>query len=760
VRLDRPRRRIGPADAEAYLRCEPASLQKGIGCQRLDEARRARDAAGGRTDSPLNPRHAFLVGAVDSRPAPCVKGENAPHAEDRTSAETDPDQRHQDDRLQHEPAIADTQRDISSICSHHALPYGRIKRATPRGCCDCRRGTFSMSGIIGIVGRSPVDLDLLNRMTGAQTFRGPDAQTVWANGSVGFGHATLATGDAARDAGPVVLDGRVITADARIDRRADLASRLVARGHRGVDAADTSGLILHAYLEWGEGCVDYLLGDFAFAIWDDVKQRLFCARDRFGVKPFYYADTSEGFVFSNTLDSLRVHPAVDDSIHEPAIGDFLLFGYNLDDATTAFAGISRLPPAHVLTRVTDARVRRYWTIPTDGCLRYARSEDYVDHFRDVFASAVSDRLPATRCAISMSGGLDSTSMAATAQRVAIQGGARCQLRAHTVVYDSLFADGERAFAKLTASALSLETSVFAADEYEPFHGWAGLSTPEPTDDSFFCMRTRQLGDIASTARVLLCGEGGDEVLWSSYVVDLMGRMRLLELAGDVVRGVATGSRRPGLGLRRWLRARLGACARPPAFPAWIDPALAKEHDLRSRWDAWHSLEPPCDHPLRPEAHGRLTIAPWAWYFEAFDPGVTRVPVELRYPFLDLRVVEYLLALPPIPWCVDKHLLRIAMRGMLPDVIRLRPKAPMGGDPLTAHLQRTGSERIDRFEPGPELAAFVERRAVPPLAATRDADHAALLLRPYCLDHWLRRAGVRPRTSKETSHGWRAVVHAG
>ena len=597
-------------------------------------------------------------------------------------------------------------------------------------------------------------------MTHAMAFRAPDAQTVWTNASVGFGHATLATGDAFQTSGPVAIDGRVITADARIDRRSELVARLAARGHRGLDTADTSRLILHAYLEWGEGCVDYLLGDFAFAIWDDVRQHLFCARDRFGIKPFYYADTADGFVFSNTLSCLRLHPAIDSSLDELAIGDFLLFGRNLDDAGTSFAEIRRLPPAHVLTRTTQLRAQRYWTLPTDGCLRYARGEEYVDHFREVFEAAVADRLPRSRTAISMSGGLDSTSIAATARRLSLEDGGTFELHAHTIVYDSLIADEEGSFARLAASALDLEASVFAADEYEPFEGWTDLSTPEPTDDPFFYVRTRQLTDVASTARVLLCGEGGDEVLWSSYVVDLMGRMPLPELVRDVARAVATGSRRPGLGIRRWLKRRFGGAARPPEFPRWIHPAFAKEHDLLSRWNAWHMLEPPCQHPIRPEAHGRLTIAPWAWYFEAFDPGVSRVPVELRYPFLDLRVVEYLLALPPIPWCVDKHLLRVAMRGMLPDVIRNRPKAPMGGDPLTAHLQKTGSERIDGFEPGAELAGFVQRSAIPPISAARDADYTALLVRPYCLDQWLRRTNVRPVRAKESAHGWRTVAHAG
>ena len=648
---------------------------------------------------------------------------------------------------------------ISSVCCQHASPYGRIKSSFRRTARTRGRGVLPMSGIVGIVGGPPAAADLLRRMTDGLAFRGPDAKAIRANGCVGFGHTTLATGDRSRPAGIATLEGRVLVADARLDGRAELAARLRSRGHQ-VDEDDTNQLILHAYVEWGEDCVNYLAGDFSFAIWDDVRRRLFCARDRFGVRPFYYADTADGFVFSNTLDCVRLHPPVKDTLNESAIGDFLLFGYNLDDTTTTFAEVKRLPPAHVLTYASDVRVRRYWAIPTDGCVRYSRSGDYVEHFRALFDAAVSDRLPATRAGISMSGGLDSTAVAATAQRLARSHGGQPELRAHTIAYDSLIPDQERTFAGLAAAALDLESSVFAADGHPPFEGWDDLSTPEPTDDPFFCMRTRQLQLAADSAPVLLCGEGGDELLWGSYVVDVLGRMPLTELARDIVRGAMAGSRRPGLGLRRWVKRRFNLYAPRSGFPVWIDPGFSETHGLRARWHAWHDQPLTREHPLRPEAYRRLVTAPWAWYFEAFDPGGSGVAIELRYPFLDLRVVEYLLALPPIPWCVDKHLLRVAMRGMLPDVIRNRPKAPLAGNPLMAHLQRSGGEAVDRFEARPELAGFVNREAIPRIAEAASGDEAVSILRPYCLNNWLRREDVRARTAKEISHDRRAVVSAG
>ena len=136
-------------------------------------------------------------------------------------------------------------------------------------------------------------------------------------------------------------------------------------------------------------------------------------------------------------------------------------------------------------------------------------------------------------------------------------------------------------------------------------------------------------------------------------------------------------------------------------------------------------------------------APWAWYFETFDPGMTRIPVEGRYPFLDLRVINFLLAIPPLPWCIDKELLRLAMRGALPDAVRLRRKTALAGDPLRAWLQKPGNERLDGFVATPELARYVDRTAIPHLAGAGASVDPSLCARPLCLNHWLQR--VRPAT---------------
>ena len=246
---------------------------------------------------------------------------------------------------------------------------------------------------MGIYDRSgaPVDRTLLQALAHFLSYRGPDGRETWSSGPMGLGHTMLrTTRESQIERQPASLDGRFwITADARIDCREELEKLRSTQknyGTPGLTATD-SELILRSYAAWGEECVQHLRGDFAFAIWDAQKKLLFCARDHFGVKPFYYAELGELFLFSNTLDCLRQHPEVSEELNDAAIGDFLLFGLNCDVATTTFRDIRRLPAAHSMTISSEGlRIQRYWSAPTEGRIRYQRMEDYVEHFQNLAAS--------------------------------------------------------------------------------------------------------------------------------------------------------------------------------------------------------------------------------------------------------------------------------------------------------------------------------------------------------------------------------------
>ncbi|MCP4042452.1 MAG: asparagine synthetase B, partial [Gammaproteobacteria bacterium] len=264
-----------------------------------------------------------------------------------------------------------------------------------------------MSGIVGIVhlDGSPVDRQLLSHMTHFLHDSGPDATETKLNGHVGFGHTLLRTTvESEHERQPVSLDGLTwITADARLDGRADLILKLSSQNRPIPIDVDDPTLLLHAYHVWGEHCLDHLLGDYAFAIWDGKHRRLFCARDQLGVKPFFYLCKDKRLVFSNSLECLRLHPSASDILNDLAIADFLLFSTNLDPNTTAFKDINRLAPGHLLLNHGDRlERRRYWDPPLGNRIRYRKGNEYVEQFKEIFTHAVDDRLRGNRVGVFMS----------------------------------------------------------------------------------------------------------------------------------------------------------------------------------------------------------------------------------------------------------------------------------------------------------------------------------------------------------------------
>lgn len=606
-----------------------------------------------------------------------------------------------------------------------------------------------MSGIVGIVNLdgAPVDRQLLKQMTEFMVYRGPDAQDIWIDSHVGFGHTMLRTTfESQKEIQPCSLDGQVwITADARVDGRAELIEKLKSKGRTNLEATTDVDLILHAYHVWGEDCVKHLLGDFAFTIWDGRKQRLFCARDHFGVKPFYYTQVANHLLFSNTLNCVRIHPAVSDNLNELAIGDFLLFGYNQEPTTTTFADIQRLPAAHYLTWSEGAlRLNHYWTLPVDGHIRYKSTSDYVDHFRELLRTAVDDRLRTDCVGVYMSGGLDSTSVAATAHELLLKKSKPFNLRAYTVVYDQLIPDQERYYSGLVAKKLGIPIHYLVVDGYRLYERWERpeLCWPEPAEHPLLAILIDQLDQAVAHSRVVLRGEGGDPILYPSnlYFSDLVKELRFGCLVTEVGQYVLSHGRLPGLGFRSRLKRWLGLGKPPwqPPFPAWLNPTLAERLDLLGRLEKLNK-EPRPIHPVRPEAYQSLISPYWQYVFENYDPGITSFPVEARQPFFDLRLVNYLLSIPPMPWCVDKELLRVAMRGTLPESVRLRPKAPLAGDPVSKLLQHPDARWVNNFKAIPELAKYVDRDAVPQVTGTQeklDASELWMHMHPLALNYWL------------------------
>jgi asparagine synthase (glutamine-hydrolysing) len=544
-----------------------------------------------------------------------------------------------------------------------------------------------LSGIVGMFDKSgaPIDRALLRALTHYLSYAGPDARDTYSNGSFGFGHTMLrTTREAAFERQPANLSGQLwITADARIDCRNELKRKLKEAEPNRPLASTDSELILQAYALWGEECVQHLRGDFAFAIWDGRHKKLFCARDHFGIKPFYYAEIGNAFLFSNVLNCVRLHPDLSEDLNDAAIGDFLLFGLNCDLHTTTFRHIQRLPPAHCLSVSAEGvRIRRYWSAPTSGAIRYRNADDYVEHFQTLLQSAVADRLREDRAGILLSGGLDSAAVAAAARELSSGSLNAPELRAYTIVYKSLRSDRDGAHAREIADFLHIPIEFLELGGLKPFERWndPGLNSPEPVDDPLFAGMFDQFKTVAAQNRVALSGEGADNLMHFEmipYAKQLVRERNIRRLLQEVP--LYLGQRRsiwPGVGRR--FKGFFGKDPTAPLFPRWLDPEFANRLNLNSRWKEWTELPASRPHPIRPKAHVSLSIPQWANIFEQENPGTTHYPVEVRYPFLDLRIVNYLLALPPFPFLFEKRLLRDAMAGRLAVGSGVRPRSSLWG----------------------------------------------------------------------------------
>src|ERR1051325_84638 len=612
-----------------------------------------------------------------------------------------------------------------------------------------------MSGIVGMVNLdgAPIDRELLSQCTDFLSYRGPDAQHVWIDRNVGLVHTLLRTTyESETESQPVTLDGKVwLISDARIDARAELLKNLPSSLISKHDPNDAE-LILYAYQAWGEDCIQHLIGDFVFAIWDSTRQRLFCARDHLGVKPFFYAVTPDRFIFSNTLNAVRLDRRVSDQLNEVAIGDYLLFGVNQDLSTTTFRDINRLPAGHTLT-VSNGSVKTqcYWKPNRKSELDFRDRHSYVEGFDELLATAVEDRLRTNRVALSMSGGLDSTSIAALAHELLDDNGS---LHAFSVVYDSLIPDNERHYSQLAADHIGIPITHISADKFSLFDDQTpgDMDQPEPF---LISPLTRQFNTLlrlaANHGRIVLTGWDGDALMNESandYFASAARDLRLKQLTSGLAWYLKSQRRVPRIGIRGQINRMLGKKDSDSFYPEWIDESFAKRTNLRERSKETTSNE-------RSSVLRVLASKLWSSLFEGYDPGATKLLLEVRHPIIDLRVIEFLLAIPPVPWCVKKHILRTTMQSRLPASVLNRHKTPLRADPALQMTRRASVRWLDSFEVSPQLRYFVNLDQRPSIADEQTSESLWPSLRVFALNYWLsnsqliaRAESRQPTTVKE------------
>lgn len=622
-----------------------------------------------------------------------------------------------------------------------------------------------MSGMAGILrlDGAPVDPALFHKMVQALWYRGKDGTKVWHDGPIGFVHVHFwTTPEEVGEEQPIwAEDGRLwITADARVDNRAELIPLL--QRYLNKEVPSDVEIILAAYQRWGEECARYLVGDFSFAIWDAVARKLFLARDVIGIRQLYYATVDGAFYFANTIGAILAALPRKPALNRPLIHEFLRGSYRRWICQTVYTEVLRLPPAHHL--VVEKQVPKpqlYYVLGSRAVPHYTSDEEWLQAFRELFREAVRCRLRSiTPIGISVSGGLDSSSVACMAHEIARQERPVPEIRLYSLVYrETPSADESEFLDAVAAHCAGFVTTRIMGDEFwalSEFGDDGGFPLDEP---EIYPLRSQTLAILRSIAadnsRVALLGDGGDHVLVRSlylYPQALHG----LDWRNWLAEARYFRMRRQLSWLSLLVRAYLGPLI-PTYIIQWLE-VLQLWMNGRKPWFRGLTVKPDSrcfsSRDIFHESNALTTSAKILVRsmrapreiarLSALDLTATSVGVELRFPFWDRRLIELLVGVPQnlIVWRgVDRVILRESLRDILPEVLRGRRSKSHFEQLVVRGLVRE-RQRIEQLLAA-SLAERMEFLRVRPLqdAFQRYWQHGIgdyqHLLRPLYVESWLR-----------------------
>ena len=486
----------------------------------------------------------------------------------------------------------------------------------------------------------------------------------------------------------------------------ELREELKSKGYRFKSNTDTE-VIIHAYEEWGYDCLQRFNGDWSFAIWDMSSNKLFCSRDRFGIKPFYYYFNNNLFVFGSEIKALLQHPEVPKKVNEEAVHDYLVWGQLGYTDDTFFKGVKQLSPSHYL--VVDAKggldIKKWWTLevnPDLGDFSGGDVDDMVSHFLALLEDAVRLRLtsdvPVGTC---LSGGVDSSSIVCLVNKLIVGEEIidRRLIGDRQKTFSSCFEDkliDERQFIETALRKTGAEGNYVFPDGHEFWEELPRLvwHQDEPFGgSSIYAQWTVMRKAKSRGVKVLLDGQGGDELLagyhpyYGTFLIDLALKgkiLRLLAEAKDV--SAIIGVRNLGS-----LTSTALGIALYGGMPLSVQLAI-KNSVLSLRGTTTNNVLNP-SFSKQFSRHGLATFREYSKPITSLQQCLHRdvsaaithllryedrdsmaFSVEARVPFLDYRLVEYVFSLPATlkirnGW--TKWILRQAMRGILPEEIRFR-----------------------------------------------------------------------------------------
>lgn len=487
----------------------------------------------------------------------------------------------------------------------------------------------------------------------------------------------------------------LILGDIRIDNRQDLSSKLEYKKFCNDEA-----LVLEAYRKWGSECIKYLIGDFAAIIWDRHKQQVICLRDIMGIRRMYYYYSKDLFVFGSDLKQVLCHPSVPKDLDEEVLCERMQLTV-IDPERTCFKEVSLVMKGSVLELEKNNRKRSTVIddIPYDP-VRYKRTKDYSDRFLEIFTEAIHDRVDRQNVGYHVSGGLDSSSIVCVVANTVSDCG---QIQVFSNVYPSYPSVDERGYLS------DLETHTFGekkicvhrldCDEEWPLKGNWSTNFDEDSpyitpmqmsfDNSFGAMKSKNLDCI-------ITGDPGDTIMtgrWIAYK-DLVERRRYLRIGNEIMLGAERKSVLSTLSQGDYPK-------RSVILRPWIHEDFVRRASYVERYREMLNLR----EAILPMCHSKEA---WECYLRAksltheiiFMPAMEKIAnsrgMEVRYPYNDSRVVNFMLKLPPgmkMAFGDRRAFHRQTMKRILPNSIRERTDKAFIDDILHAGLFHFEKEKV-------------------------------------------------------------------
>jgi asparagine synthase (glutamine-hydrolysing) len=576
-----------------------------------------------------------------------------------------------------------------------------------------------MSAICGIVrfDGKPVESDELETMVESSPYRGPDGTGYHIHKNAGFAHLAFhVTPESVHEKQPLISeDGRlVLVADVRLDNRDELFRKLELRTNPDRVLSDPE-LILLCWLKWERACVEHLLGDFVFSIWDSKNKTLFLARDPLGAYCVHYHHTGKQFIFASELTAILDLPFVDPVINEERVlREIEYLPRNHEE--TFFEKLFYLAPAHCMEITANGRRQwRYWDIDPDFQTRYESDDEYAEHLLDLVHQSTIDRMRCTgTVGISLSGGHDSTLVAANAaSHLAEAQSEQSKLKSFSYVFDRLHECDERRFIEPVVEQHGLDAHYVQGDDLWTFrhlekqtiardHLWTNCFVNLPLS---IAGAARQAG-----CRVLLDGHYGDALFAGSNltVADLLSEGQFAHLFSYLNRNASAINWK-----RDVLLHGLG-----PLSPNWarkvyrqfrtnrnginIEGLTAGKKQMAVRIRNNPELLP-VPGKMKPGAKRRyrsLMNPAWAQGFAAVRASTyNRFGIEPASPLYSQRIVEFMLSVPDdrVNRPGKPSYLQVnAMKKVLPDVVCDRQQKTSFTDLLKAGVLEKENEVVGKL----------------------------------------------------------------